>query len=358
MHRKGRAPSQRFRFEQYLDFLKAHGYDSDYSFLISKEDDKHYHGKGNILRKVWIGVKALLIRFRDVLHMNRYDIIFISRRAFLTESMFFERLFRLSHAKIVFDLDDAIWIDAVSHYNRRFAWLKGTSNTANVIRISDHVIAGNQYLADFSKKYNSNITIIPTTIDTDLYVPSYNLSQDPVVIGWSGSWSTIQHFRLAIPALQVLRTKYGTRIRIKVIGDGDYKEDSLGIIGLPWVEETEIADLQEMHIGIMPLPDDQWSWGKCGLKGLQYMALEIPTIMSPVGVNKEIIEHGKNGFLCTTTEEWVEVLERLVLDWDLRISIGKAGRRTVVDRYSVIANRSRYLSCFDQVTGNVPPLLN
>lgn len=344
MHRRGRAPSQRFRFEQYLEYLTENGIAWDYSVLISKADDRHYHGKGKLWRKAWIGLKAIFIRLRDVMRMNRYDVIFISRRAFLTESMFFERLFRKSRAKIIFDIDDAVWIDAVSDYNKRFAWLKGKSNTANVIKLSDLVFAGNAYLADYARQYNSHVVIVPTTIDTDAYIPSYNANHSPVVIGWSGSWSTIQHFRLAIPALEILKAKYADRIRIKVIGDGNFKYESLGIQGLPWKEETEVEDLREMHIGIMPLPDSEWAWGKCGLKGLQYMALEIPTLMSPVGVNKEIITHGVNGFLCNTTEEWVSCLESLVQDVDLRIRIGKAGRKTVEDRYSVKVNRSLYLT--------------
>ena len=131
MHRKGRAPSQRFRFEQYLDFLEAQGYAYDYSFLISESDDRYYHGPGNYFRKVAIGLKAVARRINDVIRMNRYDIIFISRRAFLTESMFFEKWFRKSKARLVFDIDDAVWIDAVSDYNKKFAWLKGKSNTIN-----------------------------------------------------------------------------------------------------------------------------------------------------------------------------------------------------------------------------------
>ncbi len=352
MHRKGRAPSQRFRFEQYLDYLTSQGFVCHYSTLISASDDPFYHGKGHLLKKVLIGMKALLIRIRDVLRMNQYDIIFISRRAFLTETMFFEWIFSHSRASIVFDIDDAIWIDAVSDYNRKFAWLKGKSNTQNIVRLSDLVFAGNRYIADFALRHNESVVIVPTTIDTAMYKPADKAERSEVVIGWSGSWSTIQHFRLAIPALRLLKARYQDRIRFKVIGDKNFHEESLGIVGDAWVEATEVKDLLEIDIGLMPLPDDQWSWGKCGLKGLQYMALEIPTLMSPVGVNNEIIQHGINGYLCLTQEDWVNSLTVLIEDAQLRKSIGKAGRQTVVDRYSVDAWKSAYKRHFEWVTGD------
>ena len=126
----------------------------------------------------------------------------------------------------------------------------------------------------------------------------------------------------------------------------------LGIEGLPWRRDTELADLGAMDIGIMPLPDDEWAKGKCGLKGLQYMGLGLPTIMSPVGVNGEIITDGVDGFLATTTDEWVEKLSRLVEDADLRCRMGEAARRTVEQRYSVTAWKDRYVQHFDQLLNN------
>jgi glycosyltransferase involved in cell wall biosynthesis len=191
---------------------------------------------------------------------------------------------------------------------------------------------------------------MPTTIDTELYIPSYNISSDPIVIGWSGSFTTIEHFSFAIPALKMLKEKYGSKIYIKVIGDGNYRNEELNIIGLPWIESTEVEDLQKIHIGIMPLPDTSWTWGKCGLKGLQYMALEIPTVMSAVGVNKEIIQDGVNGFLATSTDEWVDKISNLIEDGNLRVTLGKAGRKTVVEKFSVISQRDRYKAYFDRLS--------
>ena len=171
-----------------------------------------------------------------------------------------------------------------------------------------------------------------------------------VCIGWSGSFSTIQHFALAIPALKRIKDKYGTAVRFKIIGDGKYYCKELETQGVPWIGATELEDLSEIDIGVMPLPDDEWAKGKCGLKGLQYMALGIPTLMSPVGVNSEIIRQGVNGYLPKTEDEWVDDISKLVESRDCRVKMGAAGRQTVVDHYSVEAWKGKYLEYFNRLT--------
>ncbi len=348
-HRPDRSPGQRFRFEQYLGFLEANGYACELSYLVGEEEDRFLYKPGNYFKKARFVRKCHAIRNRDVARMNDFDIIFIFRGALLTRSYQFERRFRQSRARLVYDFDDAIWLQNVSEANRRWRFLKDPGKTAKIIALSDLVFAGNAYLADYARKENPNVVIVPTTIDTEEYLPKAYAESDPVVIGWSGSITTIQHFRYAVPALKALKEKYGDRIAIKVVGDGDFRDPELGITGLPWRKATELSDLSSMDIGIMPLPDDEWARGKCGLKGLQYMGLGIPTVMSPVGVNSEIITDGKDGFLAGDTDEWVQKVGRLVEDADLRRSMGTAARRTVEERYSVHAWRDRYLELFNNL---------
>jgi glycosyltransferase involved in cell wall biosynthesis len=187
-----------------------------------------------------------------------------------------------------------------------------------------------------------------------LYAPPKRSSFERVCIGWSGSLTTIQHFDLVIPVLRRLRERYGDRVRFKVIGDAGYRLDDLDITGTAWRADTEVGDLSEIGIGIMPLPDDDWAKGKCGLKGLQYMALEIATVMSPVGVNTEIIDHGRNGFLASTEDEWFERLSELVESADLRARLGAAARETVVSHYSVESQKDRYVDLFEGVLAAAP----
>ncbi len=349
-HRPNRSPAQRFRFEQYLDYLKQNGYDYHFSYLINENDDKIFYTPGNLHNKLLIFLRSAWRRLSDVMNANKYDVIFVQREAFMTGSRLFEKLFANSRAKLVFDFDDAIWNHDVSDANRKFGWLKDPGKTSKIIELSDLVIAGNQYLADYASRFNSNVFIIPTTIDTDEYRPVKNVKHgDKIVIGWSGSITTIRHFEIAIPFLRKLYEKYGDRLEFKVIGDGNYKNDELKIKGLPWRKEDELKELSSFDIGVMPIPDDDWSKGKCGLKGLQYMALEIATVMSPVGVNSVIIKDGVNGFLASEVDEWVEKISLLIEDADLRSRLGKAARKTVEDYYSVKSQQQVYLNVFNNL---------
>lgn len=349
-HRPDRSPGQRFRFEQYMPALERAGWRCDHSHLVNTDDDRILYQRGNYWEKARFVRRCMAMRQRDVDRMNDYDVIFIYREALMTRSIRFEERFRKSRAKLVFDFDDAVWLMSVSEANRRWKWVKDPGKTSKLIALSDRIFAGNAYLADYARRFNPSTLIVPTTIDTDEYVPrSGARSEGPIVIGWSGSLTTIQHFRYAIPALRALKAKYGDRIAIRVIGDGTYREEELGVVGLPWRKETELDDLRAMDIGIMPLPDDEWARGKCGLKGLQYMALGIPTILSPVGVNSEIIRDGEDGFLASTTQEWVDKVSRLVEDAELRARMGSAARRTVEDRYSLRAWQDRYVAYFNEL---------
>lgn len=349
-HRPDRSPSQRFRFEQYIQYLKEQGFDYDFSYLITPEDDKFFYKPGNTIKKMRVVARSYAQRYKDAMKASTYDIIYIQREAFMTGSTYFEKVFSESAAKVVFDFDDSIWLSNVSEANKKFNWLKNSGKTANIIKLADMIFAGNQYLADYARQYNENVEIIPTTIDTDEYQRLDIPNEDgKICIGWSGSITTIQHFEYAIPFLKKVKEKFGDKVKFKVVGDGSYKNVELGIEGLPWRKDTELADLSSFDIGIMPLPDDEWAKGKCGLKGLQYMALEIPTLMSPVGVNAEIIQDGDNGFLATDIDEWVDKISKLVESAELRKEMGQKARQTVLDKYSVQALKDTYLRLFNSL---------
>ena len=344
-HRKDRAPGQRFRFEQYFDYLNQKGITCELSFLVNEKNDKVLYKSGHYFSKLLIFIKSYLTRFRDVFHKNDYDIIFIFREALMTRSVFFEKQFRKSKAKLVFDFDDAIWHFDISEANKKFGWLKDPGKTAKIISMCDLIIAGNKYLADYAKHHNDNVVIVPTTIDTNEYVKvKFDKPETKICIGWSGSITTIKHFEYALPFLKELKKKYGEKIYIKVIGDSTYENKELGIKGIAWNKENEIEELSTFDIGIMPLPDDEWAKGKCGLKGLQYMALEIPCVMSPVGVNSEIISDGVNGYLANNNNEWVEKISLLIENQELRKQIGTEARKTVEQKYSVNSQKEKYLS--------------
>lgn len=351
-HRPDRSPSQRFRFEQYLDYFESQGYQCDFSFLLNHREDKTFYSKGNPLAKVNVFFDSWKRRQHDSMKASSYDIIFVQREAFMTPSIRFERNFAHSGAKLIFDFDDAIWKLDISDGNKMFKWLKDPSKTPKIIGIAHHVIAGNVYLGEYAKQYNQNVTVIPTTIDTDYHRRKHPyIEKDKICIGWTGSLTTIKHFRLAENVLQRLKNKYGDKIYFKVVGEGNYTNESLGIKGTPWSRFTEISGLEEMDIGIMPLENDEWSKGKCGFKGLQYMAMEIPAVLADVGVNTEIIQHGENGFIAKTDEDWFNLLSQLIESYELRKKLGAAGRKTIEEKYSMNSQKEKYLEVLKGVLG-------
>lgn len=348
-HFPDRSPGQRFRFEQYLSYLRSNGLQVDMSFLLNERDDRIFYSKGNYFGKMRIALKSILKRIKDLMRASQYDVVFIFREAIFLGTTFFEKKFARK-AKIVFDFDDSIWVTNVSAANKAFSMLKKAGKTKDIIKVSDLIFAGNDYLGKYAKQFNSNVVIVPTTIDTDEYKPAEKVSKDTLCIGWSGSITTIQHFETRLDALLKIKKKYGDKVYFKVIGDGRYINDELGVKGMSWKKENELSELNEIDIGIMPLPDSEWAKGKCGLKGLQYMALSIPTIMSPVGVNAEIIKDGTNGFLADNDDEWVTKLSLLIESAELRKKLGENGRKTVEEKYSVKANRHLYLKYFNELT--------
>lgn len=359
-HRLGRSPGQRFRFEQYLRALAEAGFSYDISPLIpTPKDDEIFYQSGNYLGKLRIMLNSLRIRMRDCLRIRQYDIVFLYREAHFTRLTLFERFFKLVGVKMIVDFDDAIWLPTVSEGNKALAWLKNARKIDKIIAWSDLVITGNSYLADYARKLNPNVVVVPTTLDTEFFYPenprfaqARTMKKDKaVVIGWTGSFSTIEHFQYGIPALAAIKEKYGDRVRFKLIGDSRYRNEALGIQGVAWHPDTELEELGEIDIGIMPLPDNEWTRGKCGFKGLTYMSLAIPAVLSPVGVNKDIIRDGENGFLAASTEEWIEKLSLLIEDEALRKKIGEAGRQTVREFYSLHSQKERYIQLFKNLIG-------
>ncbi len=353
-HRPNRSPGQRFRFEQYLKHLESNGFDYTISYLIDQKDDAIFYAPGKYLQKTHFLVKSLLHRWNDMKTLDGYDLVFLYREAHMLGTTWFERKIKKAGIKMIVDFDDSIWLKDISNGNKKLAFLKRPEKTAEIVKLSDLVIVGNNYLAEYARQFNPNIHIIPTTIDTEYYVPqAIPHAADRVCIGWTGSSTTLKHFSLAVPVLQALRRKYGEKIHFRLISDEPFMGELPGLQNIPWKKESEVADLQAIDIGIMPLPDDAWSRGKCGFKGLQYMALGKPAVMSPVGVNTEIITHGENGFLASSPEEWEQILTRLIENPLLRKEIGLQGRKTVEERFSFHSQKDHYLNIYKKLLSPV-----
>jgi glycosyltransferase involved in cell wall biosynthesis len=346
------SPGQRYRLEQWEPLLRERGV--EITFASFEDEDLHalLYKRGMMRKKLQLVTRGLGRRLSLVRRVKDFDLVYILREAALLGPPIFERLIAQSGVPVVFDFDDAIFVSYRSPSNGYLSYLKFASKTKTICRLASHVMVGNPYLADYARQVNDRVTVIPTTIDTEKYrVPERKEQRGPVVIGWTGSYSTVQHLDTMRGALKKLAEKESFRLR--VIGTPAYECPPVEVEAMRWRAETELEDLSEIDIGMMPLPDDRWSKGKCGLKALQFMALGIPTICSPVGVNTDIIQDDQNGFIAATEDEWVEKLTRLLRSAELRQRLGHAGRVTVEEKYSAITQTPRVYEIFKSVLRDV-----
>jgi glycosyltransferase involved in cell wall biosynthesis len=346
------APSQRFRFEQYFELLKQHGHSFRIQSFLNSRNGSAFYQHGNWPTKILIIIKGLLKRAAILFHISSYDHIFIHREATPIGPPFFEWMIaRVFRAKIIYDFDDAIWMTDRERESGILSFLKWRSKISAICRWSYKVSCGNNYLAAFSRQFNPSTIFLPSTIDTVfLHNPTLYLrhkDNSKIRIGWTGSHSTLKYLKEIEPVMQRLELEY-SNLEFIVIADRAPDLDLKTLRFTPWSPKTEILDLIQLDIGIMPLPDDPWALGKCGFKLLQYMALEIPSVASSVGVNNQIIQHDQNGFLCTSHQEWYTGLQKLIEDSGLRSRFGKNGRSFVEKYYSVEANASVFLNLFKE----------
>jgi len=252
---------------------------------------------------------------------------------------------RLFNKRVVFDFDDAIFTTYPHRKKTLVEKFTDSNRVARIVSKCDAVIAGNQYLAHYARTYNHNVWIIPTTIDTVKYPVKVIIDKvqgEPFIIGWIGTPSSLPYLDVLKPALQEVAKRFN--IVLRIIGGQNYHCPGVRVECFPWSLENEVPHLLTFDLGVMPLAGHEFARGKCGLKLLQYMAAGLPAIGSPVGVNKEIITDGFNGYLASCTEEWVEKISNLIQSTPLRCRMGRMGRETVEQEYSVQVNIPKLIS--------------
>jgi glycosyltransferase involved in cell wall biosynthesis len=346
-----RAPSQRFRVEAYFQLLEENHIRFDTDTFLNEEAWQVLYQKGSVLKKAWAVCKGFLKRGRRVLFQaSGYDYVFVHREASPIGPPVFEWwLARVLRKKIIYDFDDAIWIPNTSSENKLVNWVKAFWKVKHICRWAYKVAGGNEYLCAFARKYTASVVLLPTCVDTELrHNRLKEQDTEKIVIGWTGSHSTMKYLDELVPLLNDIALMHGAKKEIEfVIISNKPPQFSLpNLRYIPWKEATEIEDLLQLNIGLMPLEDDEWSEGKCGFKLIQYLALGIPAVASPVGVNKFIVEEGVNGFLCSTSKEWREKLLLLINEAGLRNQLGTKGREKIVKAYSLQANARVFVGLF------------
>ncbi len=328
--------SSRYRALQYFDYLELQGVEITFRPLL---DHVHLQRAFKNKKKSFSYLfyrylkRALFLLFQK----SKYDLAYITDGELFPFLPFGLEQFFLPK-KYVVDYDDAVF-----HYYDMHRWKKCrqllSGKIPNIMRRAQHVIVGNDYVYQKAMAFGAKkITAIPTVVDMEKYKPlgQPGIEEKEVVIGWVGSPTTLRHLALIDKALIALSKKI--KIRVSVIG---------GIHAIPgvqmecenwpqgWNEAEEIALLQKVDIGIMPLIDEPWERGKCGFKLIKYMSCAKPMVASPVSINAQIVESGKNGYLADSLEEWEECLFRLAVDPELRTTMGRCARDKGLQEYSL-----------------------
>jgi L-malate glycosyltransferase len=339
----GVAPGQRLKYEQYFDYFERCGIAVTVSPFMSRRLWTVLYRRGFFLEKVFWTLAGYVRRIIDLGRAPFFDGTYV----FLWGTPFgppiFEWLLSKLQPRLVYDIDDMVFLRHASRTNSWVEHLKGRGKSIFLMSRAIHVITCTPALTAIARKRNPNVTDISSTIDMEQYQPPVIHTLDrEVVIGWSGSHSTSGYLRLIEPALEEVARR--VTVRFLIIGDASFRFHNLDCEAVAWSAETEVRDLRRIAVGVYPLPDDPWILGKSGLKALQYMALSIPPVATAAGTNFRVIEHGVSGFLVTTHEEWVDALVRLSKDPALRTRIGNAARSRVLSRFSVAGHRDTYFN--------------
>ena len=340
--------SQRFRFEQYFSALEKKGITCRHYPFYSRRAFNVLYRKGYFFKKFAGVMTGFIRRLVQILRSLESDITFVHREmAPLGPPILEWMLIIFFRKKIIYDFDDALWISdkpSKKGWLRKIRWNK---KIAWICRKSYRISAGNAYLADFAARYNPSVIINPTTIDMS-GIGNIRSAQntDVVTIGWTGSHTTLKYLDAIREPLREILSQY-KMTRLVIICNRRPEWELNNMTYVKWKETTEWEDLSRIQIGLMPLPDDPWTRGKCGFKILEYFAVGIPALASPVGINAQLIDNGKNGFLCEDENDWVKNLDQLIREPLLRSSMGETGRKLVEDKFSLNANLETFLSLFE-----------
>ena len=325
-----RAPSSRFRIQPYVRELRKDGHQCTIAHSFPAKYDYF----------PWMGFRPSQLLKRSVrwwhwfrAKLQQFEIVYVEREIFDSASWDMEERFRSLCRSMVLDVDDAVFLRYPEKFNR-------------IVPLADLVVCGNRFIEEDIRSMHGSTICIPTCIDLANYPERLKHSEvENPVVGWMGSAGNLQYLEVAAEALRTVAAEKRFRLRLVVPDCTPLASIDLSGVEIehhPWTPETELAELHAMDIGLMPLFTDQaWDRYKCGAKLLQYLAVGVPGIATPVGVNADILSGNRTGFAASTTEEWRRRLRALLDESVLRQRMGQAGRALVRDKYSIQANYPR-----------------
>jgi len=339
----------RYRLLYFARRLEAEGHQCVvclHASIALKE--RLYESRGRWFKLLYLAI-VLLRRFAQIRHVAGADVVFFRGPLFPYGPPVLERVIRWLNPRLIFDIDDAVW-EPAAHVRSPFLRLVDYGWVRKMSALCAHAVVGNETLAAYVRQFTPHVTIVPTCIDIQAHQPKdYRAPSGPVILGWTGLSDNLGYMDLIAPVLQELAARYD--VALLVASGAEYHLEGVRVENRRWTLEHEFDYLREPDIGLMPLADTPRARGKCAFKALQYMGVGTPAVISPVGMNAEVITDGVDGFLAATPEEWREKLERLIADPELRRNMGRAARETVRKRYSFEANYPQWRQAIETVAG-------
>ncbi len=328
----GVSPGQRIRIESWAQYLRQSGWQVDFYPFEDARLHEILYQPGQRPNKAARMASCYMRQWRTVRRRPPCDLLFIYREAALIGPALLERLSARWGVPVVYDLDDPVFLPYSSPANGWLSRLKCSRKTHTLFRLSDHVIAINHRIGEYASRFNSHVSVLPNCVDVGHYRPRPRPANAAARIVWIGSHSSMPN--LATIADPLRRLQAGYPVTVRVVGVGRIDMPGVRLELRQWTARTEVAELQECDIGLVPLLDHPWNDWKFFLKTIQYMAVGLPVVARRMGSNKEVIQDGINGFLVDTHQEWYDRLRLLTEDGALRRRMGAAARATVEARYS------------------------
>lgn len=342
------APSQRFRFEQFYPFLTENNIQFNSQSFIDEKTWKILYTEGKVFQKFFGIAKGFINRFFILFSVSKYDFVFIHREASPIGPPIFEWIIvNVFRKKVIYDFDDAIWLPNTSDENKLVKYIKWHGKVKSVCKWAYKVSCGNEFLKNYSIQHNENTIYFPTIVNTtDKYIPINKPNNDKIVIGWTGSQSTIKYLDAILDVIEKLENEF-TNVEFLVISNkkpdfGHLKSFSF----IQWSADSEIEDLSLIDIGLMPLENTIWEKGKCAFKAIQYLALEIPAVVSPVGANTSVVFNNENGLYFEDNEQLYSKIKYLINNPQERNRMGVKGRKHIEENFSVHSQNVKFKSLF------------
>jgi glycosyltransferase involved in cell wall biosynthesis len=343
----GTAPGPRSSIELWEEVLEPAGISFTYAPFESDRLHEILYRPGLTLEKSVEMLRGLLRRAALMREVAEHDAVLVYREAALIGPELFERLLARTGTPIIYQLDDPLYIPYRSPSNGYLSYLKVFGKVGRIARMSRLTIVNSDQHREYVSRFTDRIVQIPSVVDGDRFTPKEHPAHEngQVCVGWSGSSSTVGNLNVIADPLRVIGARDDARLHF--IGAERFDHVKAPHTAQPWSAETEIDDLRRIDVGLLPLPTDEWTKRKFYLKLVQYNALGIPAVCTPLGSNPDVVVHGETGFLARDSGEWVRALTKLIEDRELRAQMSCAAARRAHGAFTLQAQADRIVQAFE-----------